>query len=235
MRRLLRNETAGLGGSWAQSPRSAWSEDGDTFTVDLGDGRAARLTYRDEEDGGVVDRVWDGYSLAVGRKMREAHLSEGRKQEIVPDVKFAAALTPGGRLDDFAFEIEVLRPNLDRRAYAFEWSAGRARLTVRQAPAPAPPLLASEPFDCALEPGVTTDLAFARLDDELVCWCNGKELPRLDVAAFHTREGCTLAGPKATANHCVNAQLLLKGKGKLALRDLRLWRDQHYTRSTAPE
>jgi hypothetical protein len=194
--------------------------------------------FRDETDGGFIDRVWDGYPEATARAIRDAQHKKGQhlgRQEIVPDARITATITAEKTPESFAMEIEVLRPGLDRWVYALVVRGGKATLQVRAKDAQ---ILGSSPeFDLELSPGVATELSFAHVDDQLLAWRDGTELQTFDTAAWACREGC---GPdpqkgKLADNQRVTPQILLKGQGKLVVSDLRLDRDLHYTRSGAQE
>lgn len=230
-RRLLRDDdkAIGTGKCFYASPGPRWSETDDVIVANLDDSQA-RLQYSDEPDGGLIDRVWDGYTVAVGKAIRQENYNNARPHEIVPDVKFEVGLQPEGTLGECSFEIEVRRPQFDTLVYSLVLQGGKGRLLVRKAVGE--PLASSPEFACEVPAGSTTTVGFARLDDMLYAHCNGSEVQRLDVAAWNTREGCELGGPAAKKDHCVTAQILVKGKGRLQLHDLHLWRDQHYVRST---
>jgi hypothetical protein len=184
--------------------------------------------------------VWDGYPVAAGKAMRDAHINDSRDEgyrkaypsEIVADAKLAATLR-GDKIDEVAFEIEVLRPQLEPLVFALEIKAGKAQLCVHQGGNRAI-VGHGEPFDLPLAAGATTAVAFAHVDDELKAWVGGSLKATFDTAAWPVRDGCELATAMPTESQRVNAQIVLKGTGRTELRDLRLWRDQHYTRSTQP-
>ncbi len=245
-RPLARSETKWLGSVLAGSPQRAWSEDQDGLSLQL-DGQRAFVWLRDEVDGGMIDRVWDGYPEDVARAIREKQ-SLHQPQEIVPDVRIAATVTTEQALDELAFEIAVARPQFDTWTYALAIKAGKGQLQVRK---DATVLGASAEFELAVAPGSSVDLAFAHVDDELVAWRDGKELQRFDSSAWACRDGCVLpftpGSPSAPgspeipaklelpANQKVTPQIAARGKGKVRFTDVRIDRDQHYTRSTAPE
>jgi signal peptidase I len=238
LRQQVRAETTALGGALAASPSRLFREDNGAIVADL-EGSAAKLFFRDETDGGLIDRVWDGYPEDVARVMRDELVKggglRGMPQEIVPDVRMAATLTIT-QLDEIAFEIEVTRPNLDTLVYALAWKGGKARLEVRSKGKIAGQ---SPEFDLALTPGTAVEVAFAHVDDELIASADGKELARFDSAEWACREGCVLPfagqGLELPPNQKVTPQISAKGKGQLRIADLTIDRDQHYTRSTAPE
>jgi signal peptidase I len=234
-RMRLRNETSAIGpGKCFVVPASRlWKEDGGTFVCTLEQGMVGRLPFTDTEDGGFLDRVYDGYPTAVGQKIRE-HLPR-TGTELVQDARFEVGVEPEQELDELAFEIEVLRPGKDRRVYAFVVKGGKGRLQVRERDSTVG--AESPEFDCAVPAGETTALVFEHLDDELVAWRDGDELQRFDVSAWHCREGMELppGTPGATESQKVTPQIVLKGKGgKVALHDYRLYRDQHWTRLELP-
>lgn len=238
-RQLMRAESKSLDGALGCSPKSAFSES--EGALDVAVDTRAFVYFRDDTDGGMIDRVWDGYPEAVMRAIREKSTLD-QPQEIVTDVRLTAALTAEAGVGEIAFEIEVKRPNFDTWTYALVCKAGKGQLLVRKDTQ----VLGSSPeFDLALTAGAATEVAFAHVDDELVAWRDGTELQRFDSSAWACRGGCILpmspgtAGSPARlqtpANQKVIPQIVMKGKGKVRLADLRIDRDQHYTRSTAPE
>ena len=230
-RKEMREDPVTLGAAINASPVRGWEDKGNVLVGTLEQGRTSRLTFQDDADGGLVDRVWDGYPQAVGRAIREANIGLARRGEIVPDVKFTTGIRPEGTLEELAFEIEVVRPGKERLTYALELKDGKAQLTVRQGGGRS--LLAQGPqVPCELPSGTTTEVTFWRLDDELVALRDGAEIARLDVMAYPVRDGCELSGPGSTPEQRVNAQMVFKGRGKVAVEDLRISRDQHWVRSS---
>lgn len=117
LRADVRGETKALGAAWFGSPTRSFAETGNTIDVKL-EGSLARLYFRDEADGGFVDRVWDGYPVAVATEIR-AKTAHERMQEIVPDARLAADVAITDAATTVAFEIEVLRPGRETWVYAF--------------------------------------------------------------------------------------------------------------------
>lgn len=246
LRQRVRAEKSALGGSLGGSPSRLFREDAEGIVVEL-DGQLAELSFRDDTDGGMIDRVWDGYPETVARVMRDEAVRQGllgSAQEIVADVRIAAAVTPAAGLDELVFEIKVARPNEDALSYALAWRAGKAALVVRKKGN----IVGQSPeFALELPAGKATELAFAHIDDELIAWRSGDELARFDSSPWACRDGCTLplkvVGEKPyqhyelqlPGNQKVTPQITAKGKGTLRLDDLRIDRDQHYTRAGAPE
>jgi signal peptidase I len=231
-RRLVRAETKALGGAFGASPARAFQEDETGFTASL-DGGTARLFFRDEADGGFVDRVWDGYPEATARAIREK-TPHDRPQEIVPDARLRVEVAPEQALDEFALEIEVVRPGRDKLTYALVVRGGKGRLLVRGKETQV--LGESPEFALELAAGEGTEVGFAHVDDQLIAWRNGTELQRFAAAEWACRDGCEVRGGAAVlGSHSVTPQVLLKGRGKVRLAELRLDRDQHYTRAGAPE
>lgn len=231
-RRLVLAQSKALGKAWLGSPTSAFAEDDDAITIDLAKSSAPRLSFRDEDNGGFIDLYWDGYPTATAQAMQKAQSHDGR-QEIVPDARMQATLTPEEALDEFAFELEVRRPGKDKLTYVFAIKGGKGRLQVRKNTTVDGE---SAEFAVELPAKASTTLAFAHVDDQLIAWRDGKELARFDSAAWTCREGCPLQPPhKATGDHAVVPQFTAKGKGKLRLADLRLDRDLHYTRDRSPD
>ena len=236
-RQLVRGETQALGKALGASPNSAFREDGSAIVATI-DG-AAFLYLRDEGDGGMIDRVWDGYPVAVARLIREK-TAHHQPQEIVPDVRIAAALTREATVEQIELEVEVRRPQLPTVNYVLVLAGGKGRLVVREGTTVR---LQSDEFGFELPPGEAVDVAFAHVDDELVAWRDGDEVQRLDSSAFAVREGCVLpfrgvgenARLQLPPEQRVQPQVRARGKGRLRIDELRIDRDQHYTRSTAPE
>ncbi len=232
-RREVRSEPKAMPESLGGVPDRSFSEDATGFAVDL-DGQA-RLYLRDEKDGGMVDRVWDGYPTATARLIREKNTPD-RPQEIVPDARLTATVTAPSTLDELAFEIEVLRPGLDKLTFALVARGGKARLQVRSKDTKVE--LESPEFACELPAGTPVEIAFAHVDDRLIAWRGGDELQRLDTDGFACRDGCALPFTgrfELPANQRVTPLLAMKGKGKLRLTDIRIDRDQHYVQDGAPD
>ena len=242
-RREVRNDGKAIGTAWGASPARVFTEDGNGFVAAL-DGGGSRLFFRyDEPDGGMVDRVWDGYPRATATEIRNKTARE-RPQEIVPDARLAALVTPEQSLDELAFEIDVLRPGLDKWTYSLAIRANKGKLQVR---AKDTQVLGESPeFPFEIAANKATRITFAHVDDQLIAWRDDQEVHRFDCAAWPCREGCELphAMPpnaplqnegSATATQCVVPQIACKGKGKVRFDDVRLDRDQHWTRMGAPE
>lgn len=242
-RMLVAGQTKAIGNFWGASPSSAFREDDKGIAVSLESGSSRTLYFRDEENGGFLDLYWDGYPTEVAQALRSRPMHDGR-QEIVPDGKLEATVTPDGTIDELSLEIEVRRPGVDKVVFAFSIVGGKGRLLVR-GPSGAP-LAQSPEFPVELPSGTATEVAFAHVDDQLIAWVRGREVQRMDGSAGAVRDGCEIAFEtnaegqivkqvKATADHAVTPQFVCKGKGTLRLDGLQLWRDLHYTRSTAPE
>lgn len=235
-RQLARSETKSLAsGTLGASPQRAFSEDDTGLTWTL-DGSRSFVYFRDEADGGMIDRVWDGYPVAVAQAIREKSVHE-QPQEIVPDVRIAARITAEQAIDELAFEIEVVRPNVDKWTYALVMKGGKGQLQVR---AKDTQVLGKSPeFPLVITPGSATEIAFAHVDAQLLAWQDGDEVQAFDSSEWECRDGCDLPFTPGRldkpANQKVTPQIVGKGKGKLRIDDLRIDRDQHYTRSTAPE
>lgn len=241
-RRVTRSETKALGSIFGASPSSAASEDGDAFVL-TSTGNPVRLFFRDEAEGGMIDRVWDGYPPDVARLMRD-RTPLSTPQEIVPDVRLGAAVTPEQVPAEFAAEVEVRRPGADTWTYALVVANGKGVLLVRK---DREVLAKSDEFAFELTAGTTTGIGFAHVDDQLVAWRNGGEVQRFDCSAFAIRSGCELpleqgllpvtpdGHLRLPGNQGVTPQFVVKGGGKVRLVDVHVDRDQHYTRSGAPE
>jgi signal peptidase I len=239
-RMRVRAETRAIGSALGASPNGAFTEDENGLVATLAN--TALVYLRDETDGGMIDRVWDGYPEAVARAIRGEPPRLHQPQEIVPDVRVAARLTPEQPLEELVVEVDVQRPAPHGRlTFALVVANGKGQLVVRK---DTKVEAQSEPFDFALPAGAATEVAFAHVDDQLLAWRDGELVaPPFDSSKWAVRDGCVLplrgAGAdvrlETPVNQKVQPQLRAKGKGKLRIDDLRIDRDQHYTRSTAPE
>ncbi len=231
-----RADTKALTDIFASSPASAGSESDGVFTLTLGSG-ATRFYFRDIADGGMLDRVWDGYPEAVARAIRDKNPPD-QPQEIVPDVRITATVTAEQVPDELAFEIDVTRPDFPKLTYALVVKGGKGKLVVREKDAV---VGESAEFACEIPAGSATELAFAHVDDQLIAWRAGQELLRFDSSNWAARDGCVLPFDHATgklnlqSGRSVTPQIVGRGKGKLTIADLRIDRDQHYTQSGAPD
>lgn len=255
LRSAIRGQSRLLGNTLNGAPGRAFREDDAAITVTLESSRAM-LYFRDPDDGGVLDRVWDGYPEAVAREIRENNRFDS-PAEIVPDVRITTNVTPSGSVDELALEIDVVRPGHDRLVFALVVKGEQATLQVRQKDSQQ--VVAQSPaFPCTLPRGSTTELSFAHVDDQLIAWRDGDELQRFATDEFAVRDGCVLATvAKATKegipyvglpspadapdklslplDQKVTPQLAAAGSGELRITDLRIDRDQHYVQDQAPD
>ena len=234
-RRDARSESKALGQIFGASPSRAAKETATGFTLEP-NGKRALLYFRDEVDGGMVERVWDGYPANVAAKIREGTLGSYQEGyiplEICPDARLSADVTMTQVQRAFAIEVEVTRPDLGKLVYALVIEAGKGRVEVRDANKQ---LGASEPFDVEIAAGVTTNLSFAHVDDRLLAWRDGAELVRWDCEAWACRRGCELDGSRPVPGRKVTPQLVCKGKGQVRFENVRIDRDQHYASDKNPD
>lgn len=231
LRRDARAETKALGQVFGASPSRAAKETATGFTLESA-GKPVRLYFRDQVDGGMIDAVWDGYPSNVAALIREEAV--GRYPlEICPDVKLSADVTMSQVQRSFSMEVEVLRPKLDKLIYAFVVEGGKGRVEVRDGNKK--PLGGSEPFEVTITADQPTNLAFAHVDDRLIAWQDGAELARWDCDAWACREGCVVRGAEPSPGQKVIPQFVCVGKGKVALDEVRLDRDQHYASDKNPD
>ncbi len=241
-RMQARSETKMLGAILGHSPLRGFEERDGIVTVAV-DGSMV-LTFRDEADGGMIDRVWDGYPEAVMRAMRE-QLPMHQPQEIVPDVRITAAVTAEQAVDELVFEVLVARPKFAPIAYQLVAKGGKGQLVVK---VNGKQVGASPEFAMPITPGTASEIAFAHVDARLVAWQDGAELQSFECAAeWECRDDCVLPftmPPEGTnqpgklelpPSQKVTPQITAKGKGKIHFAELRIDRDQHYTRSGAQE
>jgi len=231
-RARARGEAEGLGAAWRAEPAEVFREEGPTIVASLAPGRAPRLVWQDD-DGGLVDRAWDGHPADVAKVLRAVHKGRSDLAEIVVDARVAVRVAAPAAPERLVLALDVWRPAQPRLRFSLELEGGSARLAVRSdgAIAAAGPAIAW-PWPAAGD----CELGFAHLDDELIAWRDGVELTRFDVAPFACREGCELPDPCGMGpamplpGQRAEVGLELAGAGEVALRELRIWRDQHWTR-----
>ncbi|MGE3173899.1 MAG: signal peptidase I [Planctomycetota bacterium] len=236
-RLLLHEGQKPLGGMFFTTFASAWSagDEPGSFTVQLEPvtGRTYKMAFRDDVDGGFVNRVWDGYPTNTAQAIRADNAGRTTDLEIVPDARIAAVITPEQRIDELVFEIEVQRPGQPTMGYSLRIAGGTGTLRARSG-SDAP--FESAGFVCELPAGVATEVAFAHLDDHLIAWRDGEEVLRLPIPDYAIRSGCELptGADGVREGHSATPQILLKGQGKVSIDELRIWRDLHYTKSGFP-
>ncbi len=229
LRQQIRDLDKAISNFFHALPRNAWKE-GDApgeFTVDLQASRPSyyQLQFQTDDDGGFINRVFDGYPVEIARAIRE---KAGQDTfDIVPDARIAATFTPADVVSELRLEVGVRRPQHDPVNFGLLVKEGSGKLVVTAGDDTI--LEESAGFVCELPAGVGTELAFAHVDDELIAWRDGDEVMRLDVTTFACRTGCELSGARSTNNHEVTPQIRLKGKGVVDISGLQLARDLHYT------
>jgi signal peptidase I len=234
-RQILHGETRTIGPMFHATPSNAWSDGSspDSVSVQLEpvQGRIYKLAFRDEVDGGFVDRVWDGYPTGTAQAIRDK-AGQG-PAEIVPDAQIEATITPEQSLDKISLEIEVRRPGRSTLTFALQIARGHGKLLAQKGSEK--PLESTEKV-FELSPGVATTVAFAHVDDELIAWRDGDVALRLDVTAYDCREDCELPlrAAGASGEHAVVPQLRLEGQGRVQIDGLRICRDLHYTKRGFP-
>lgn len=234
LRRDARSETKALGKIFGASPSRTAKETATGFTLEPG-GKRSLLYFRDEADGGMVERVWDGYPANVAAKIREVTLGNYEAGltplEICPDVRLSADVTMTQVQKSFAIEVEVTRPTFGKLIYALVIESGKGRVEVREANKV---LGKSEPFDVAIDANSATNLSFAHVDDRLIAWQDGSEVVRWDCDEWACREGCVLDKSKPIAGRKVTPQFVCEGKGTIRFDNVRIDRDQHYANDKNP-
>jgi signal peptidase I len=226
-----RGDSPTLASTWRATPAAAWRDAESGLEVALSSPGTATLTWADP-DGGLVDRLWDGHPATVAIRLRSAHASASHLGEIVPDAKVALQLTTSGPIDVFRMTLDVRRPNESTLRFGWEWHRGRARLVVLR---DGEIVASSPPRELAL-PSTGTRLSFAHIDDELIAWADDAEVARLDTTQFPCHTGCELPDPCGMGpamplpEQRVDVGIELTGAGTANLQDIRIWRDQHWTR-----
>lgn len=231
-RSLARGETPALGGALRGEPAAAWHTDLPDLVAELAPDRPTRLVWADA-DGGLVDRPWDGHPLAVARTLRAVHAQQSHRAEVTADARILVRLQASAAPSRCALAIDVWRPGLPSLRFAFEYAGGTARLVVARDGVPA---AASAPVAFPWREGATTTICFAHVDDELMAWHDGVEIARFDGSAFPCREGCELPDPCGMGpampgpTQRAEASLEFAGAGVVRVQEVRIWRDQQWTR-----
>ncbi|MFO1076333.1 MAG: signal peptidase I [Planctomycetota bacterium] len=221
LRRRVRGETSALGGSFRAEPAAAWHETaGDVLEASPQPGVDCRLVFADT-DGGLVDRPWDGHPPAVARALRERELARNAPPANVADAKIAMHVRTAREPASCALRLTILHPGSDPLGFALLVQDGAARLVVDRGDG-TPALAASPPFPCSVAAAGGATIAFAHVDDELIAWRDGVILGRLDTADHACPDGI------------VEADLRLRAATAVAITDLRIWRDVHYTPGSLP-
>lgn len=231
-RSLARGETPTLGGALRGEPAAAWHTDLQDLVAELRPDRMARLVWADA-DGGLVDRPWDGHPLAVARHLRAVHARQSHRAEVTADARILVRLQAPSPPSRCTLAIEVWRPGLPSLRFAFDCAGPDARLVVAR---DGVPVAASATVAFPWRDGASMAITFAHVDDELIAWHDGVEIARFDCTDFPCRDGCELPDPCGMGpampgpTQRAEASLELVGAGAVHVQEVRIWRDQQWTR-----
>lgn len=204
-----------------------WSEDADgRLTVEqLSDSSTVAMTFTNDRDGGLVDRVYDGYPADIARAM----LQESGPVESVQDARFGFTIAPRAAVKQLEVQIAVYAHGGRTLRFQLVATDGRAHLAVEDGTEVA---ARSEPFDLPLAAGSSTHVRFAHVDDQCHAWIGGELVATLDTDRFKTLAPLR---PSSTGNEGrVTLRLSLRGGDTVVLSDLRVERDLHYLTSSRP-
>lgn len=208
----------GRGGDWQET---------DTGLTVTPRRRATTLLFSSSYEGGLANRAYDGYAPDIASSIRGKDEND-LENEKVQDAKLAFDLSPSENLRQLDIKLEVTHP--DGRGYAFSLSAadGQGRLVAQrlQDGKETDQRTTSEAFEFGIDAGETTRVAFAHVDDRCIAWIDGSEVARLDTDEFKTLQSLT-------ETEAVRLEATFGDGGRLALDDLRVWRDQHYSYSSS--
>ncbi|MHC5062379.1 MAG: signal peptidase I [Planctomycetota bacterium] len=205
-----------------------WEEIDGGLRVDMNRARnGATLSYSRTKDGGLSNRLYDGYSADIGQKIQTE--TSPMELEHVQDLRLQCSVTPEGSGLEIEMEIGVQGSSGKGLRFSLTSEAGKARIRVDEA---GEEKLASEEFDLSVASGTEATVAFAHLDDRCHVWLDGDLIASLDTSDFKTLE---VLSPEASEGRAgVSARIRLDGVKSAELRDLRIHRDQHYTTSSRP-
>lgn len=240
-RSILHGEAQILGSAFTGSGAD-WSEasDGSLTVRQRSERGLSSLTFLSAKDGGLVDRVYDGYPDWVAKAMIAQGESIG--SESVQDVRFGFEVTPGATPTELRVELQVNHPDGGGYTFAMIVSGGEGQLVVEQRGQRA---AESAKFPLPLNAGSSTALQFVHLDDEFFVTVDDVEVQRLDCNAFRTLRALypvALPGDRApSAAELENSRggrvvlrLQVRGGETVKLSGLRVDRDLHYLPSSAP-
>lgn len=235
-RQVARDATAAVDAAWRCEPAAAWRTRDEGLFARLTTGQPARLHWVDP-DGGLVDRAWDGLPPNAARAVRAVHFARSEPAEIVADARLRARVQASHVPLRVEIAIEVHRPEHATLRFACEHDEHGITLVVRRGDE----VVAanrSRPMPWPQQQPVTIE--FAHVDEELIAWRDGVEVARLGTSSCDVRSGCELPDPCGMGpamprpDHCAEVSLTLFGDGDASLHDLRIWRDQHWTRGPLP-
>jgi signal peptidase I len=218
----LHGETRLLGPVF-QGSGGEWSEADGVLRVEQRSERArSTLTFLSARDGGLINRVYDGYPAWIAQAMIDAGESSG-SGESVQDVRFGFTVIPTAALAELRVTLTVTHADGAGYEFALVAKDGAGRLVVERAGAEA---AASEPFPLPLEPGRATALRFTHVDDRCLAEVDGERVAELDCSPFKTLVAMAPGGQDDRGRAVLRVRT--QGGGQLSFADLRIDRDLHY-------
>ena len=215
-----RGEQRLLGASFV-AERGAWQEaDG---LLSLRQERAdadAVLLFADASSGGLVDDPRDGLPDCVA----DAGIAAAGPSEAVQDVRVEFAVRGSAPDPDLRVELAIERPGHARRSFGLRIADGHGVLIAADEGGAS---ATSTSFDVPLEGGAPCTLRFTHVDDECVAELDGREVARLDCAAFRTVDALI---PDAGLG-AVALRIEVRGAVDLLIAGLRIERDVQYRAS----
>jgi signal peptidase I len=188
--------------------------DGETLVFAPHGDAWAELAFTNPTEGGLVDRLYDGYPLEVARVLQE-RAGRGVPFEGVQDARWSCTLTAARAPCAVRIALTIRqagRPDLEL-ALALD-GAGGALIASEGGVESARARIAA-----AIDAGVALPLSFAHVDGLLLARA-GAQRAQLDVAAFG-RTGPLRPGDATLSLH-------VRGGDRVRLADLRIERDLHH-------
>jgi len=222
-RMALDGKSRALDGYFAAAP-GGWNEADGVLTVRAERGRSVSLTYTDDANGGLADRIFDGYPTSVARAIRGDPDTMNRPFEGVADARIAFRLTPAATPENLAVELDVRQRGKKPLRMALLVEGDRGRLTIREA---GTEVKASEPFAFPLPAGRATGVRFTHVDGVLVAERDGETLAELSCHPWIVLDDLGVKDATLT--------IAVRGGDRLEFSRLRVERDLHYKRGSLPK
>ncbi|MEY2979849.1 MAG: Signal peptidase [Planctomycetota bacterium] len=220
LRADLHDEPTWLGATF-QGSGGTWKEANDRLTVEQrNDKSRSTLTFLSTKDGGLVNRVYDGYPAWVAQDMIDA--GEVTGAESVQDVRVGFTVSPTAPIAELRITLDVQDEAGSTKTFGLVAAEGKARL---YAEVDGDEIVGSEAFDLALTPG-DTSLRFTHVDDRCVAEVDGSVRAELDCSAFRTLAALAPSGQGDRGKAVL--RIRVTGGGTVAFDDLRIDRDLHY-------
>lgn len=212
---------------FSTQPAQGWRAEGGALSVRAEPGRSVTVAYTDAGNGGLVDRVYDGYPTSVAAAIRgDAATVRNASFEGVSDVRMAFTLHATGNVENLAVDLDARLPGKSTKALRFSLVAegGKGRLVIRQGGAE---VKASEPFDFGLGNDASVRVRFAHVDGVLIAERDGKKLAELACHPYLVLDELPVGG--------ATVSVAVRGGDQLRFSDFVVERDLHYKLGTLPK